>query len=346
METVGLKILLIEPDKKQSEFLTGILMDLGYQVIRAKNTEIAVQKILHYSPEAIICQKKLKEDSGFLFFSMLRNKLSDTETPFILLLNTFNEKDLSLGFEIGVDSFLYPPFDSEKILHILQNQLDKRKNDNPDAASQFKSFFEPTPFGFFICKNSNIVDTNKLFQKLVKVPEKLKDKLELTDIFDFNAIKSGELNLMRCLNGISTYCSFRSIPLRSEPDVKVSIFLNVVKNGGTSRKIAGLVIPDENKNKRLKFPEIKRNANFYDKIPDTLPAGSVDTGSDKIFTKREEQVLKLSAQGAPIKQIAHQMGISVRTVEKHRSNIFRKTNSGNIVEAVFYANKKHLLETN
>ena len=231
MKTVGLKILLIEPDKKQSEFLTGILMDLGYQVVRAKTSEAAIQKILRYSPDAIICQKDLKEDSGFLFLGMLRNNLSDAETPFILLLDRFDEKNLSLGFEMGVDSFLYPPFEPEKISNILKKQLQKRKNGKTNTISQFKSFFKATSFGFFICKNNIIVDSNPLFLKLVDLPKKPNGFYEITDIFDFKSNTTNELNLLRCLNGISTCCSFRSVSLKSDSPERFNIFLNVVENG-------------------------------------------------------------------------------------------------------------------
>lgn len=346
METDGLKLLLIEPAKEQRERFTGILMDLGYQVLRAENPETAVHKILRNSPDAIICQKNLNEDSGFLFFSMLRNKFSGSEITFILLLNNFNENDLSLGFEMGIDSFIFPPFDVKKISNTLENQLQKRKNKRINTVSQFKSFFNATPFGFFVCRNSTITYTNKLFFKLVKTSKKVKGKMELTDIFNFVSNASDELNLLRCLNGISSYSSFRSISLQNDSATRFNIFLNVVENEGTSLKIAGLIIP-ENHNHEPVF-------NFK-KVPQELVPPEIeknelsrthDSNNNNLFTQREKQVLKLSAEGAPVKQIAHQMGISVRTVEKHRSNIFRKTNSGNIVEAVFYANRKQLLESN
>ena len=346
METAGLTILLIEPDKNQSEFLTGTLMDLGYQVLRAENPDIGVHKVLRYSPDAIICQKHLNDDSGFFFFSMLRNKFSHSEIPFILLLNTFDEKDLSLGFEMGIDSFLYPPFESEKISNTLKKQLQKRRNGKVKTVSQFKSFFETTPFGFFVCRNSIIIDTNKLFFSLVNRSEKLNGKFEITDIFNFTSNPSDEINLLRCLSGITTYCSFRSIPLLNDSTSIFNIFLNVVENQGTSLRIAGLVIPDDHKYEpKAEFNKLYKNLDISEKETDELTNLS-DSKNNNLFTKREKQVLKLSAEGAPVKQIAHQMGISVRTVEKHRSNIFRKTNSGNIVEAVFYANKKDLLETN
>lgn len=346
METVGLKILLIEPDKNQSEFLTGILMDLGYQVLRDENPDSAVHKILRYSPDAIICQKNLNEDSAFLFFSMLRNKFSSSEIPFILLLNNFNENDLSLGFEMGIDSFLFPPFEVKKISNTLEKQLQKRKNVRSNTISQFKSFFDATPFGFFVCRNSVITDTNKLFFKLVKTTKKVKGKMELTDIFNFGSNASDELNLLRCLNGISSYCSFRSIPLINDSAVRVNVFLNVVENEGASLRIAGLVIPENHKYEpTFNFNKIPQPLVLPENEKDEL-FRTHDSNNNNLFTQREKQVLKLSAEGAPVKQIAYQMGISVRTVEKHRSNIFRKTNSGNIVEAVFYANRKHLLESN
>ena len=85
-----------------------------------------------------------------------------------------------------------------------------------------------------------------------------------------------------------------------------------------------------------------------------LPLGTVDTqmksdtdeeiNHQDILTQREEQILNLSAMGKPIKSIAEQLGISIRTVEKHRSNIIQKTNAGNIIEAIIFAKKYHLIE--
>ena len=55
-----------------------------------------------------------------------------------------------------------------------------------------------------------------------------------------------------------------------------------------------------------------------------------------VLTFRENQVLELSAKGLAIKQIAGELGISARTVEKHRANIMEKTKTNNIVESMYY----------
>jgi DNA-binding NarL/FixJ family response regulator len=344
METPGLKILLIEPDKKQNVFLSEILLDLGFRVITAKNVDTAIQKLLCHSPSLIICQKELHDDSGFLLYSMLRNNLSDHKTPFILLLNVFDKKDLSLGVEMGIDSFLFPPFEREKIAHILQNQLEKINLGKTDAVKQFKLFFEATPFGIFFCKNKKIVETNHLFNKLVRFGGRPKSNDLITDIFDFGTDSANEFNLLRCLNGITKYCSFRAISLQSDTTARFNLFMNFVENDGASVKVAGLLIPTDDENEQQVDPDCFKPITEYHakmKTSENRPSENND-----FFTNREKQVLRLSAEGAPIKQIAGKLGISERTVEKHRSNIFRKTNSGNIIEAVFYANKKNLLEIN
>ncbi len=43
-----------------------------------------------------------------------------------------------------------------------------------------------------------------------------------------------------------------------------------------------------------------------------------------VLTPREEQVLQLVAEGAPNKQIAAELGISIKTVDKHRQQLMAK----------------------
>ncbi len=60
------------------------------------------------------------------------------------------------------------------------------------------------------------------------------------------------------------------------------------------------------------------------------------------FTKRENEVLRLSCMGLPIKQISNKLNISNRTVEKHRSNLMEKTGSRNLIEVIAYTYKNAL----
>lgn len=56
-----------------------------------------------------------------------------------------------------------------------------------------------------------------------------------------------------------------------------------------------------------------------------------------LLTKREQQVLSLVAAGLANKNIAHQLGISVRTVEVHRMNFMKKLGIKTTAGLVRYA---------
>lgn len=57
------------------------------------------------------------------------------------------------------------------------------------------------------------------------------------------------------------------------------------------------------------------------------------------LTPREQLVLDYIAQGMRSEQIAETLGLSVRTIKMHRSNILHKTGANTITEAVLLANR-------
>jgi len=67
-----------------------------------------------------------------------------------------------------------------------------------------------------------------------------------------------------------------------------------------------------------------------------------DTGPR--LTPREREVIQLLAEGHRNKKIALRLGISVKTVETHRTTLMRKIGVKSIVEVVRYAVRNHLTE--
>jgi len=61
------------------------------------------------------------------------------------------------------------------------------------------------------------------------------------------------------------------------------------------------------------------------------------------LTPREQEVLTLIAQGFSNNEIADQLVISAKTVDRHRENIMRKLNLHNRVDLVKYALRKGLI---
>jgi DNA-binding NarL/FixJ family response regulator len=74
----------------------------------------------------------------------------------------------------------------------------------------------------------------------------------------------------------------------------------------------------------------------------------VDTGEQSTMTDdltpREQEVLTLIAEGLSNGEIAQDLVISVKTVDRHRENIMRKLNLHNRVDLVKYALRKGLID--
>jgi len=70
-------------------------------------------------------------------------------------------------------------------------------------------------------------------------------------------------------------------------------------------------------------------------------------GEDNAFdplTPREKEILKLIAEAHPSKTIAQLLTISIKTVERHRANIFEKLGMRDRVELTRYAIRRGLVE--
>ncbi len=59
----------------------------------------------------------------------------------------------------------------------------------------------------------------------------------------------------------------------------------------------------------------------------------------KILSDREQEVLHLIAQGMTSRQVAEKLGLSPRTVEKHRQSVCRKTGMLDLASMIAYAKR-------
>lgn len=69
-----------------------------------------------------------------------------------------------------------------------------------------------------------------------------------------------------------------------------------------------------------------------------------DTHVQKILTERESEILLLICKGLTNTEIAEQLVLSKRTIDKHRENLLLKTESKNTANLVIYAIKHGYLE--
>jgi DNA-binding NarL/FixJ family response regulator len=68
------------------------------------------------------------------------------------------------------------------------------------------------------------------------------------------------------------------------------------------------------------------------------PAGA------EVLTAREREVVQLLAEGKSTKEVAVTLGLSVKTVETHRSNLMRKLDVHSVSQLVLYAVRNNMIQ--
>jgi DNA-binding CsgD family transcriptional regulator len=74
-------------------------------------------------------------------------------------------------------------------------------------------------------------------------------------------------------------------------------------------------------------------------VANNSPASGIDS-----LTDREREILKLVAESNSTKEIAQKLGISVKTVDNHRTNLMRKLNLHDVASLTRYALEIGLIE--
>lgn len=84
---------------------------------------------------------------------------------------------------------------------------------------------------------------------------------------------------------------------------------------------------------------------YLDKKPRKKEKEEVDVESTKTrLTPRQREIVQLLAEGKSSKEVAVQLGLSVKTAETHRANIMRRLDCHSVSELVRYAVRNNIIE--
>ena len=83
-----------------------------------------------------------------------------------------------------------------------------------------------------------------------------------------------------------------------------------------------------------------------DRSQKTLARGQSFSKKRNRLSSREVEVLQLIAEGKPNKQIAAELGVSFKTVDKHRQNLMSKLDVHDVSGLTRYAIAEGIIESN
>jgi DNA-binding NarL/FixJ family response regulator len=103
-------------------------------------------------------------------------------------------------------------------------------------------------------------------------------------------------------------------------------------------------IHEVNKGNAFFSPTIAKR--LRDQVREGFASGQGSKVKTTVLTEREAEILQLIAEGQANKQMAAELGISIKTVEKHRQQVMNKLNIHQIAGLTRYAISKGVIDTN
>lgn len=111
----------------------------------------------------------------------------------------------------------------------------------------------------------------------------------------------------------------------------------------TSAHFLSEAIREVNSGKTYFSPEVAKR--LQKRHFESLDRLGLSKGTGNVLSPREVQVLQLVAEGSANKQIADALGISIKTVEKHRDHVMQKLDIHETAGLTRYAIKTGIIES-
>ncbi len=332
-------------DKKQlllitsrSELQRGIKegLSMHFEVHTASSLHTGFNCALNLLPDIILIDyASYRSGRNFKNISNFKSTHFLNKAWLIVYADESLKMEVESRFRKVVDEFIYSPSVQAlcgKIIKLVfaNNSLSNFWKDS------FMGLFNLMAKPVVLLQQDEIVAMNDSFKQHFRI-EKIQG-LKLTDLVQCEnkaKVKNALRNFGRGKHmkaSTKTALLLRSNKIR---DAKIS-FSKLNKNYGNHF----IMIIDFNGDEVIVNPKLGTSSELVEacfKENSNIPEFS--------FTKREKEIIQLLIKGYKTKDISSTLFISPKTIEKHRSNIIKRTNSETILESIIYAINHNLIDS-
>jgi two-component system phosphate regulon response regulator OmpR len=124
MEKIKSHILVVDDDDRIRELVKEYLVENGFIVSVANNSEEAKIKISYFKFELIVLDVMMPGQTGFELTKEIKEK---SNQPVILLTAKGEVENRVYGLELGADDYLPKPFEPKELLLRIKNIIKKNK---------------------------------------------------------------------------------------------------------------------------------------------------------------------------------------------------------------------------
>jgi two-component system alkaline phosphatase synthesis response regulator PhoP len=117
------KILVVEDEAELTNAIQIRLEQAGYEVLIAYDGKEGLEKAREENPDLIVLDLMLPKMDGYKVCRMLKFDAKYKKIPVVMLTARTQEKDESLGYEVGADVFITKPFKYQVLLSKIRELL-------------------------------------------------------------------------------------------------------------------------------------------------------------------------------------------------------------------------------
>jgi len=145
-------VLIVEDNVDVRVYVKSLLID-SFEIIEAPNGQIGLFKAMKFVPELIISDVSMDVMDGFELCKQIKENLSTSHIPVILLTAFAQDEQRAMGFESGADAYIPKPF-NESLLRIRVRKLIENRE-------KVKGYFQKNlTFGE---RKENVAEIDKTF---------------------------------------------------------------------------------------------------------------------------------------------------------------------------------------
>jgi len=131
------QLLVVDDDPSLLLAVSETLRAEGYEVVTARRASEAMVRVAESLPDLIISDIRMPGMDGYALARNLRSAPRTRLVPIVFLTAKDDLADRITGFRTGVDAYITKPFESEELIAIVKNILERVHRTHPDLARLF-----------------------------------------------------------------------------------------------------------------------------------------------------------------------------------------------------------------
>ena len=168
-EIEDIRVLFIDDNKQLTEFMAEEMRHYYKEILTANSGKEILDKIQDINPDIIISDVMMPDMNGFEFCKAVKENITISHIPVILLTAMEDEQSKNYGYKIGADAYISKPFKTEELKSVI-NSIIYNRNKAKEHYQSFGIIPEPANETFSLADENFLKKLNKVIYDNIDNP--------------------------------------------------------------------------------------------------------------------------------------------------------------------------------